>query len=61
MDEIPDEIYSNQENIQNMFTEEIQEKEIIEAYEKNIIDKRLKDFEETKIEILNNIKKENKE
>ena len=58
-DEIPDEIYSNQENIKNMFTEEIQTNEIIEAYEKNIIGKRLKDFEETKVEIENKLNEEN--
>ena len=61
MDEIPQEIYDKQENVKNMFTEEIQLNEIIEVYEKNIINKRLKDFEETKIEIKNNFEKENKE
>lgn len=60
-DDVPEEIYKNQESLQSMFTEEIQGNEITEVYEKNIIGRRLKDFEETKIEIENNIKKENKE
>ena len=57
MDEIPDEVYKNQEQIRNILTEEVQEKQIIDVYEKNIINKRLKDFEETKIEIENNLSK----
>lgn len=61
MDNIPEEVYTNQEDIRKMFTEDIQEKEIIEVYEKNIINKRLKDFEELKIEIENNLNKETME
>jgi hypothetical protein len=57
MDEIPEEVYKNQEQIRNILTEEVQEKQIIDVYEKNIINKRLKDFEETKIEIENNLSK----
>lgn len=60
MDEVPEEVYSKQESLRSMFTEDIQEKQIIEVYEKNIIGKRLKDFEETKVEIENNIKNSNK-
>lgn len=52
-DAIPEDIYTNQEAITPLFTEEIQVNEIIECYEKNIINKRLKDFEEAKAEILN--------
>ena len=36
-------------------TEEIQTLEIIECYEKNIINKRLKDFEEAKADIENKV------
>lgn len=52
-DTVPEHIYTNQEVITPLFTEEIQSLEIIECYEKNIINKRLKDFEEAKAEILN--------
>lgn len=54
-DEVPLEVYKNQEDIRKMFSEDIQINEIIEVYEKNIIEKRLKDFEESKIEIENNV------
>ena len=58
MDSIPSEVYENQEKITPLFTEEIQELEIIECYEKNIINKRLKDFEEAKVDVENNVSKE---
>ena len=55
MDSIPDEVYSNQEAVSSLFTEEVQTLEIIECYEKNIIDRRLKDFEEAKADVKNNV------
>lgn len=61
MDEVPEEVYKNQENIRQMFTEAVQENEIIEVYEKNIINKRLKDFEESRIEIENNVESDKTE
>lgn len=57
LDNIPEEIYRRQEELNNLFTEEIQENEIIEVYEKNIINRRLSDFKETKIDIENNVLK----
>lgn len=56
-DKVPEDVYTNQETIMPLFTEEVQKNEIIECYEKNIINKRLRDFEEAKAEIVN--KKEN--
>lgn len=58
-DTVPEVIYQNQDPIRALFTEDIQTLEIIECYEKNIINKRLRDFEEAKAEIVN--KKENNE
>jgi len=57
-DSVPEEIYKNQEIITPLFTEEIQKLEIIECYEKNIINKRLNDFEEVRIDIQNKLEKE---
>lgn len=57
-DTIPNEVYENQENIKQMFTEEIQTLEIIESYEKNIINRRLMDFEEARVDIENKMNNE---
>ena len=54
-DSVPEEVYKNQDSITPLFTEEIQTLEIIECYEKNIINKRLKDFEEAKADIENKV------
>ena len=56
-DNVPEEVYKNQETLVPLFTEEIQEIEIVECYEKNIIEKRLKEFQEAKIDIVNNFGK----
>ena len=40
------------------FTEEVQVNEIIECYEKNIINRRLRDFEEARADIMNKKEKE---
>lgn len=58
-DSVPNDVYKNQEIITPLFTEEIQKNEIIECYEKNIINKRLNDFNEVRIEIQNKLEKEN--
>ena len=60
-DSVPAEIYDNQTKLHGLFTEKIQELEIIETYEKNIINRRLKDFEETKVDIENNVIKTKEE
>ena len=58
-DSVPNDVYKNQEIITPLFTEEIQKNEIIECYEKNIINRRLNDFNEVRIEIQNKLEKEN--
>lgn len=58
-DTVPNEVYENQKDIRQMFTEEIQVLEIIEGYEKNIINRRLADFEEAKVDIENKVNNEN--
>jgi hypothetical protein len=60
-DKVPAEIYEKQSKFDNYFTEEVQVKEIIEVYEKNIIEKRLKDFKETKVDVENNVIKSKNE
>jgi hypothetical protein len=54
-DTVPTEIYENQESLTPLFTEQIQVLEIIECYEKNIIGRRLKDFEEAKADVENKV------
>ena len=61
IDQVPTEVYDKQKELYDMFTENIQELEVIEAYEKGIIERRLKDFEETKVEVENNNDKTNEE
>lgn len=57
LDMIPEEVYTSARKLDELYTQESQEKEIIDSYEKNIIERRLKDFEETKIDIENNVLK----
>ena len=57
-DTVPEEVYSKQEKLTQLFTEDVQTNEIIECYEKHIIDRRLKDFEEAKADIVNKIENE---
>jgi hypothetical protein len=61
MDNIPEEVYESQRYFNNLFTEEVQANEIESVYIKNIIEKRLKDFEETKIDVENNVIKSKEE
>lgn len=60
-DAIPSEVYEKQNKLNNLFTEQTQTNEIIQVYEQNIIGKRLKDFQETKLEVENNVIETNKE
>ena len=60
-DAIPMEVYEKQSKLNALFTEQIQTNEIIEVYEKAIIGKRLKDFQETKIDVENNVLKTKEE
>lgn len=60
-DTVPSDVYEKQKQLRDLFTDKIQELEIIETYEKNIINRRLRDFEETKIDIENNVLKTKEE
>lgn len=53
-DSIPQEIYDRQSELQNLFTEDIQELEIIKVYENEIIGRCLNDFKEAKAEVKSN-------
>jgi hypothetical protein len=61
LDKIPNEIYEEQEKFNNLYSEEIQENEIEEVYVKGLIERRLKEFEETKIDVENNVIKTKEE
>lgn len=59
---LSEDIYEKQDSLSGTFTEEEQEKEIEEVYVKGLFEKRLKEFEETKVDIENNkLKIENNE
>ena len=54
-DNIPDEVYKAQETFDNLYTEETQANEIDFVYVKSIIERRLREFEETKVDVENNV------
>ena len=58
VDGIPAEIYENQTKLDKLYTEDVQQKSIIDVYENNIISKRLNDFEEVLANLKNNEIKE---
>lgn len=60
-DTVPAELYEKQTRLDSLYTEKAQVYDIIEVYEKSIIGKRLKDFQETKIEVENNTIKSKEE
>ena len=57
IDKVPSQIYGEEKKFTNIFTEEIQKTEIEQVYVKELIEKRLKDFEETKVDVENNVLK----
>ena len=61
LDKIPNEVYEAQSKFDSYYTEEVQEKEIENVYVKNLIERRLKEFEETKIDVENNVIKSKEE
>lgn len=61
LDLIPEDVYVMQESFNDLYSEETQEKEIEEVYIKGLIGRRLKEFEETKIDIENNVIKTREE
>jgi hypothetical protein len=60
-DSIPTEIYDSQSEFDQYFTEDVQEKEIEMVYVNNLINRRLKEFEETRVDVENNIIKTKEE
>lgn len=60
-DTIPEEVYYEQEKFNDFYNEDTQEKEIEEVYIKGLIERRLKEFEETKIDVENNVIKSKEE
>ena len=61
LDSIPNDVYERQEDFNALYSEETQEKEIEEVYIKGLIERRLKEFEETKIDVENNVIKAKEE
>ena len=61
LDSIPTDVYERQEEFNVLYSEETQEKEIEEVYVKGLIERRLKEFEETKIDVENNVIKAKEE
>jgi hypothetical protein len=61
MDNIPNEVYEAQSEFDNLYTEETQVNEIEFVYIKSIIERRLKEFEETKVDVENNVIKAKEE
>ena len=57
-DTIPEEVYENIHKLDNMYTPETQEKEVLYTYETEIFSRRVNDFEEALAQIKKN-KKEN--
>ena len=60
-DSIPTEIYDSQSEFDQYFTEDVQEREIEMVYVNNLINRRLKEFEETRIDVENNVIKTKEE
>ena len=60
-DTIPEDVYYGQEKFNDLYSEDTQEKEIEEVYVKGLIERRLKEFEETKIDVENNVIKSKEE
>lgn len=61
LDSIPESVYEKQSKFDDLYSEETQENEIHEVYVKGLIERRLKEFEETEIDIKNNVIKAKEE
>ena len=61
MDAVPEDVYEKQLSFSDLYSEDTQEKEIEEVYIKGLIERRLKEFEETKIDVENNVIKAKEE
>ena len=61
MDSVPEDVYTEQSKFDDYYTEETQANEIEAVYIKGLIERRLKEFEETKIDVENNVIKAKEE
>lgn len=61
LDLIPEEVYESQKKLDNLYTEELQKSEIDYVYVQNLFNKRLKEFEEVKADVENNVFKTKEE
>ena len=55
LDKVPADVYTDQSKFYKMFTQEKMDNEIDEAYVKNLFERRLKEFEEVKKDVENNV------
>lgn len=60
-DAIPDDVYTEQDKFTDFYNEETQANEIDAVYVKSLFERRLKEFEETKIDVENNVIKSKEE
>jgi hypothetical protein len=60
-DAVPEDVYTEQSKFDDYYTEETQANEIEAVYVKGLIERRLKEFEETKIDVENNVIKAKEE
>ena len=60
LDRIPSEVYESEHKLDNLYTRDIQKKEIEHVYLNTIIERRKKDFEEVLIQVKNKDEKEDK-
>lgn len=61
LDLIPNDVYENQKNFNNLYSEEAQKTEIEYAYEKCLFEKRLNEFNEIKVDVENKVFKTKEE
>jgi hypothetical protein len=61
MDSIPEDVYTEQDKFTDFYTEETQANEIESVYVKGLFERRLKEFQETKIDVENNVIKAKEE
>lgn len=54
LDQIPEDVYTEQAKFENLYSEEDQEVEIEEVYIKGLFERRLKEFEEARVGVENN-------
>jgi hypothetical protein len=61
LDKVPADVYTEQKKFDDYYTEEVQANEIENVYVRELIERRLKEFEETRVDIENNLIKTKEE